>query len=405
MKKYLRKPHCKPTDIFRGKDRRLLFRADCALPMGVPPASPMFQAQLRLGESFQRSFDLCSSSVEQMVMAEHLGGDGPLWSYLDECTERQSRVNPSVSLTTNLDAALRYARKGSKAYISVIVPESVMFRTVDFSEQLHVGNGKQDREVGIAGALLDNELIVQIPVDCLTEDLKNVFQNVNSFSRWLQNDGSDFLYQSPGNMSSKNLFCPDCREPFPIYFHRQLGCNSDLVSPIRLDPKHINEPFRENLVLARGAAVKCLCGRTFYSPQIDNQELVILRDPIFHSKYMEVDIENKYGSNIDTLWLWVERKRSKIRKVRQFRLRERSAEKWYRYPKILKIPPDKVEAWLKETDRSIPPGVNEKVKLGWEPRSQPMGVFGANFSDGFTWIPIMRLNQASWDTRTGVNEI
>lgn len=389
--------------IFYGKEPFLLFRADRGLPMGLPPASPMFQAQLRLGNSFQYCFDICCSFAQSMVMEEHLGGDAPLWSYLDECTERQSRANPFVSTTTDLNIALKYASKGSGAYLSVIAPRAVMFRCVEFAPELHVGNGKQDQETGIAGVVLEDEILAQIPVDRLDNNIRCALQSVEDFSCWLHKAGRKFKYR-PANTFSESLVCPNCANPLSVYFHRQLGLDSNAIAKIVLETNYHYKPFSGSLVLGRGAAVKCSCGQALYSPEIDGQELVVMRRPVFFKEHMKVDIENKYGSDIDILWLWFEKEKSGVRVVRQYRLRERSAERWYRYPDILGIPRAKLDSWHIETNHSIPPGSHKKVPLQRDSDSKSVGVFGASFADGHTWIPIKRLKEGVWG-ELDLNEI
>jgi hypothetical protein len=338
-----------------------------------------------------------------MVMEEQLGGDAPLWSYLDECTERQSRANPFVSTTTDLNIALKYASKGSGAYLSVIAPRSITFRCVEFAPELHVGSGKQDQETGIAGVVLEDEILAQIPVDRLDDDIRCALQSVDAFSRWLHKAGRKFKYR-PANTFSESLVCPNCGNSLPVYFHRQLGFNSKAIAKIDLETNHHYKPFSGSLVLGRGAAVKCSCGQALFCPEIDGQELVVMRQPVFFKKHMEVDIENKYGSNIDVLWLWFEKETSGIRMVRQYRLRERSAERWYRYPNILGVPRAKLDSWLTKTNHSIPPGANKKVPLQRDPEGKSVGVFGASFADGYTWIPIKRLEEGAWG-ELDLNEI
>jgi hypothetical protein len=390
-------------DILYEKERFLLFRADRGLPMGIPPASPMFQAQLRHGNSLQHCFDMCCSFAQSMVMEELLGGDAPLWSYLDECTERQSRANPFVSTTSDLNIALKYASKGSGAYLSVITPRSDTFRCVGFAPELHVGSGKQDQEIGLSGIVLEDEILAQIPVERLDDDIRRVLQSADTFSRWLHKSGRKFKYR-PANTFSESLVCPNCSSSLPVYFHRQLGFESKAIAKIDLETNHPYKPFSESLILGRGAAVKCSCGQALFCPEIDSQELVVIRQPVFFEEHMEVDIENTYGSNIDVLWLWFEQETSGIREVRRYCLRERSAERWYRYPNMPGMPQDELDSWLTQINRSIPPGAHKRVPLQRDPGGKSVGVFGASFADGYTWIPLKRLEEGSWG-ELNLNEI
>jgi hypothetical protein len=408
--------------ILRAKTDRLLFRADCGLPMGVPPASPFFQAMLRSGESVDRSFADCRIKVSNFLNDEYLGDGAPLWVFLDECTERPSRANPFVSTTTDLEAALKYAQRGSGAYLSIIAPYE---RSVDFSPELHIGNGRRDREVGIPGVIVAEEIIAQIPVAKLNEENKVIIQRPDTLSQWLENEGREFIYQ-PRSIFSHSLKCPDCGDPLPVYFHRQVGDNNEAIAKIQLDPRHPDLAFREGLALVRGAAVKCTCQgeppfelkflregeveeqppllNSLYCPQLDSRELITLRKRVFRKEYMEVDLENLYGANIDVLWLWFAGRASSKRTVHQYRLRMRTAETHYRETKMTEHESIEVETALAISDRSIPPGMHERYKLQRDPYRKEFGVFGAHFSDGQIWIPLKHLENRSWDT-TGVFEI
>jgi hypothetical protein len=341
--------------------------------------------------------------VESMVSDEVLGGDAALWVYLDECTERASRVNPFVSTTSALSVALGYATEAPGSYLSVIAPQNDdYFRYVEFAPELHVGTGRHNQEVGMTGILMADEILAQIPVTRLNEDIKLILQNVDQFSEWILGDGKEFEYRQADTILSPILHCPNCRASFPIYFHRQLGADSNKLARFESVGRHSGGPYDDVLVLTRGAACRCSnCGQTWYAPHLDDVELITLDEPEFFEDTMTVTLENRYGSNIDVLWLWFSGDAPGTRWVRQFRLRERWAEIFYRTQGLAV---DKIEDMLALVDKSIPPGYHRNWRFQRDPRGREVGVFGAFFTDGYTWIPLKRLKEATWDTR-GINGI
>jgi len=388
------------SDLFVGRERRMLYRGDSGLPLGVPPAAPLFQSILRQGETTDMAFRTCHSRVQIFHMEEILGGDAPLWQYLDECTERSSRVNPFVSTTVSLSRALDYAGYSRNAYISIIVPVIHEFRTTDFRRSLSVGESASNQEVGLPGVIFPGEILAQVPSDVARAEEHRALRDTKSTLTWLSANGSRYLSRIDEQALHQGPACPSCKKSMPTYFLAQLGSLSEKLVTAQFDDCHAHNPFHWRLALARGAAAKCICGSMWFNQEIDELDHVVFGQHEHRGDYIAVDIENRSNSSIAVLWVWFSSASDETRVVRKFSLWPRKAEilarrSTYSVPTPTEI--DEANALLRLSDRRILPGVTHQYGLQADPERAQFGVFGAFFTSGHCWIPLRRRAEAKWD--------
>jgi hypothetical protein len=246
----------------------ILLRGDVGLPPGVTPLAPAFQHQLRLGKSPQDALDSCYLLRDY---GQHNYGEA---LYYEALTHTSNFENPYLSMTTDLGTAILYANAGS-------LPGQIGYVTglaaLDSDRVDNIGSllelsdlARRNREWGLVGAPVKNEILFQLTLESLNE--AELFSHVLAVAR------GEGEYAGPTIAASllthdqaADYFCPVCKAPLWFHFRRSLGDDVGKIHEIPFpDAKGLffGSTYRVDAMAKAGLLCRCRsCQRWLYSPE------------------------------------------------------------------------------------------------------------------------------------------